>query len=327
MKITKAFIRSWSRLGQRAVFFGVALPEIAKEKENLRVITADLAQLSNLDRFASTFPDKFINTGIAEQNMIGIASGLAMEGECVFATTYASFIAVRSLEHVRQHISHLGLNVKLVGTAAGVVAARSGIAHWATEDIAFMRALPGMRVISAADACEAYHIAHYAASVNEPMYIRLSGTPDCPVIYDESFVYDPNRINVLRNGSDAAILATGLMVHEAFEAADILNEHGISCTIADVHTIKPLDTETLDSIFSSHRLIVTAEEHSVMGGLAGAVAEYKAGKSNAPRQISIGIQDRFSDSTGSQRFIWEQYGMTGAQIARRVADEFEKQKG
>ena len=155
MNITKGLVRSWSRLGQRATFFGIAMHEIAKERDDLMVVTADLAQLSNLNSFAEKFPDKFLNVGIAEQNMIGISAGMAMEGYNVYATTYASFIAVRDLEHVRQHLSNLNLNVKLIGTAAGVVAARSGVAHWASEDVTFMRALPGMMVMSAADSLEA----------------------------------------------------------------------------------------------------------------------------------------------------------------------------
>ena len=140
MNITKAAVRSWARLGQRATFFAIAMPEILEKNDDIRIITADLALLSNLDRLKSKYPDRIINVGIAEQNMVAIASGMAMEGFCVFTTTYASFLAVRSLEQTRQHLSQLNLNVKLVGTSTGVVAARSGIAHWATEDIAFMRA-------------------------------------------------------------------------------------------------------------------------------------------------------------------------------------------
>ena len=324
MKITKGMVRSWSRLGQRATFFAMAMPEIAAEKEDVYVLTADLAQLSNLNKFASLYPDRFINVGIAEQNMVGIASGLAMEGNCVFATTYSSFIAVRSLESVRQHISHLRLNVKLVGTAAGVVAARSGVAHWATEDVAFMRSLPGMRIICPSDSNQAYQAAHYAASTDQPMYIRLSGAPDCPIIYDENYVFDPDRISILREGSDVALLASGLVVHEAVEAAKLLEERGISCTVADVHTIKPLDTETLGRIMSSHRLIATAEEHNIIGGLGGAVAEFKAGLSASPRQIFIGMNDSFDVIAGSQRYIWEQFGITAEKIAERIEKEFDK---
>lgn len=317
MTITKGQIRSWSRLGQRATFFANAMPEIAKQNNNLMVLTADLAQLSNLDRFSNNFPDKFLNVGIAEQNMIGIAAGLAMEGYLVYATTYASFIAVRDLEHVRQHLSNLHLNVKLIGTAAGVVAARSGVAHWASEDITFMRALPGMMVMSAADSVEAYAMAQYSAKYVGPMYIRLNGVPNCPMVYDENYVFEPEKISILQRGSDVALISTGLMVHEALETAEILSECGISCTVANMHTIKPIDKETLKELFENHKLIVTMEEHNIIGGMGSAVAEYKATLDNTPRQIFIGFPDSFTKA-GTTQYIWEQFGITAPQVAETV---------
>lgn len=320
MKVTKGLVRSWSRLGQRATFFGIAMAELAKEDETVMVVTADLAQLSNLTNFAEKFPGQFLNVGIAEQNMIGISAGLAMEGYKVYATTYASFLAVRDLEHIRQHLSNLSLNVKLVGTAAGVVAARSGVAHWASEDVAFMRALPGMTVMSAADSVEAYHMAVYSAKHSGPLYIRINGTPNCPVIYDESYVFEPEKLSILQEGKDVALLGTGLMVHEAQETAKILAESGISCTVANMHTIKPMDKEGLKKLFDCHKLIVTMEEHSVIGGMGSAVAEYKATLDNAPRQIFLGFPDSFTKA-GTTQFIWEQFGITAPQAAERIKYE------
>ena len=323
MKITKGSIRAWSRLGQRGTFFGIAMPEIATEKENLKLLTADLSLLSAMDKFIEKNPEKFLNVGIAEQNMVGIASGLALEGYCVFASTYASFIAVRSLEHVRQHLSNQKVNVKIVGSTAGVVAAKSGVSHWASEDLAFMRALPNLTVMCAADSLEALKMAQYAASVDAPMYIRLNGALNCPIVYEEDYDFVPGKMNLLSEGSDVALLATGMMVHEAQEAAKILEEKGVSCTVADVHTLKPLDQETLDKIFANHKLIATVEEHNIIGGLGGAVAEYKATCENTPRQVFIGFPDSFAKA-GSQRYIWEQKGMTAPQIADRMLQELSK---
>lgn len=320
MNITKGKVRSWARLGQRATFFANAMPEIAKEKDDLMVLTADLAQLSNLGRFAEQYPDKFLNVGIAEQNMIGVAAGLAMEGYTVFATTYASFIAVRDLEHVRQHLSNLNLNVKLIGTAAGVVAARSGVAHWASEDITFMRALPGMMVMSAADCVEAYEMAYYAAEHKGPVYIRLNGVPDCPAVYDENYVFEPEKLSIIKTGNDVALIGTGLMVNEALKTADILEQNGISCTVANMHTIKPIDKDGLNKLFREHRLIVTMEEHSIIGGMGSAVAEYKATLDNMPRQIFIGFPDSFTKA-GTPQYIWEQFGITVPQAAERIKKE------
>lgn len=307
-------------LGQRGTFFGIAMPEIAKEKENVKLLTADLSLLSGMDRYIKSSPEKFLNVGIAEQNMIGIAAGLAMEGDCVFATTYASFIAVRSLEHVRQHLSHLQCNVKIVGSAAGVVAAKSGVSHWATEDLAFTRALPNLEVLSAADSMEALKMAFYAAETDKPTYIRLSGGVNCPAVYKEDYDFQAGKAVFLKEGKRVALLATGLMVAEAQKAAKQLEEQGIACTVVNIHTIKPLDTEALDEIFANHELVVTVEEHNVIGGLGSAVAEYKATLKNTPRQLFIGFPDSFAEA-GSQRYIWEQKGLTGEQIASRVVSE------
>ena len=319
MNVKSSTIRAWSRLGQRGSVFAIAMPEIAKENNRVKLLTADLALLSGMDRFIAACPDQFLNVGIAEQNMIGIASGLAMEGYTVFATTYASFIAVRSLEHVRQHLSHMQCNVKLIGSSAGVVAAKSGVSHHATEDIAFMRPLPNITVLSAADSLSAIKMAQYAADMKGPVYIRLSGGLNCPIVYKEDYEFEAGKMICLSEGEDVALIATGLMVAESIEAAGILAEKGISASVYDLHTIKPLDRETLDKIFAKHRLIVTVEEHNVIGGMGSAVAEYKAAVENAPRQLFIGFQDAFAVA-GSQRYIWEQTGLTAPQIAETVAD-------
>ncbi len=318
-------MRTWSRLGQRGTFFGVAMLEIAEQMEKLKLLTADLSLLSGMERFIKSYPNQFLNVGIAEQNMIGIAAGLAMEGYCVCATTYASFIAVRSLEHVRQHLSYLECNVKLVGSAAGVIAARSGVSHWATEDIAFMRALPNMIVLSAADSLDAYKIAQYAMTNDKPMYIRLSGGVNCPIVNHEDYEFQMGKAVTLCEGWDVALIGTGLMVNEALKAATILQEKGISCSVINMHTIKPLDTSTLDKVFEKHQLVVSLEEHNVVGGLGSAIAEYKATLESTPRQIFIGFPDCFAEA-GSQRYVWRQRGMTDEQIAQKILEELNKKK-
>lgn len=325
MNVTPANIRAWSRLGQRGAFFGIAMPEIAERKENLKLLTADLALLSGMERFIKNYPNKFLNTGIAEQNMVGIAAGLAMEGDCVFATTYASFIAVRSLEHIRQHLSHLKCNVKIVGSAAGTVAARSGISHWATEDLAFIRALPNLTVFSAADSLEAIKIAEYAADHEGPMYIRLSGGMNCPAVYQADYEFQPGKLFELKRGRQTAVIATGLMVQESLKAAELLEERGISCSVYNMHTVKPIDEQGLKKIFEENELIVTVEEHNIIGGIGSAVAEYKALFSNTSRQVFIGVPDTFAKA-GAQRYVWEQTGLTKEQIADRIIHEWENHR-
>lgn len=319
-EIASKDIRMWSKLGQRGAFFGIAMPDIAERMDNVKLLTADLAILSGLDRYKQAFPEKFLNVGIAEQNMIGIAAGLAMDGYNVFATTYSSFIAVRSLEHVRQHLSFLKLNIKIVGSAAGVVAAKSGVSHWATEDLAFTRVLPNLTVFSPADSLETVKIAEYAANAEGPMYIRLSGGLNAPVVYKEDYDFVPGKLVKLRDGKDATVIATGLMVKEAISAAEKLNQQGIDVAVYNMHTIKPIDKEGLDKIFNESKVVFTVEEHNVLGGMGSAVAEYKATRVNAPRQIFIGFQDSFCNA-GSQRYVWEQAGLTDEKIAEKIASE------
>lgn len=322
MEIKKTTIRTLSRLGQRGAVFGMEFPALGAEIENLKLLTADLSLLSGMERFVNEFPDKFINVGIAEQNMIGIAAGLAMEGACVFATTYASFIAVRSLEQVRQNLAHMRCNVKIIGTSAGVIAAKSGISHWATEDLAFMRALPNIKVFSPADALEAVKIVEYAAHEEGPMYIRLSGGLNCPQIYTEDFDFVPGKaVSVYKeDGKDVAILATGCMVHESLQAAELLEKEGISAAVINFHTIKPLDKEKLDEILERYKLVVTVEEHTITGGLGGAVAEYMSEKIRTARLVRLGFPDCFYPA-GSQRYIWSMAGLTGEKIAARIKEE------
>ncbi len=324
MKITPAIIRKWSMLGQRGTAFGIAMPDIASRKDNVKLLTADLSLLSGMERYATDYPGKFLNVGIAEQNMIGIAAGLAMEGDCVFASTYASFIAVRSLEHVRQHLSYLNCNVKIIGSSAGVVAAKSGVSHWATEDIAFMRALPNIKVFSPADGLEVIKVMEYAADNDGPVYIRLSGGLNCPAVYKEDYNFEAGKmIKLSDKGKDVAVIATGLMVSESMKAVEMLSEKGINCSLFDMHTIKPIDKDTLSEIFKDYGLIVTVEEHNVIGGMGSAVAEFKAGFANAPRQIFIGFNDCFANA-GSQHYIWENTGLTADKIAVRIETEYKR---
>ena len=323
MKYTPANIKMWAKMGQRGAVFGVALPDIAARKDRLKLLTADLALLSGMERFTKRYPDKFLNVGIAEQNMIGIAAGLAMDGYCVFASTYSSFIAVRSLEQVRQNLAHMGCNVKLIGSSAGTAAAKSGISHWATEDLAFLRALPNMTVLSPADSLEAVRMVQWAADVEGPLYLRLSGGLNCPIVDKEDCGFTPGKLVKLREGSGPALIATGLMVNETLKAAEILAERDISCAVYNMHTIKPIDREGLAEIFARHSLVVTVEEHMITGGMGSAVAEYKATLANTPRQVFLGIQDAFYKA-GTQRYVWEQAGLTDVQLVERIAQEWEK---
>lgn len=308
-------------MGQKGAAAGIAMVELAKTYPEIRAIVADSVAIASLDRFYNLYPEKVINVGIAEQNMIGVAAGIASEdNRPVFAFTYSAFIVVRALEQVRLNLAYHQFNVKLVGNSAGFAMEMLGVSHWAVEDLAFTRALPNMTVLSAADSLQAIKMILAAAQINGPVYIRLSGGQNVPIVYENDFDYVVGKAIKLKTGNEVAIIATGLMVYEACCAAEMLLTKGISCTVIDMHTIKPLDTEILNELFASHKLIVTVEEHSIIGGLGSAIAEYKATFSHSPRQIRIGVDDRYLN-LGTQRYIWSQYGLNAEQIAVKIENE------
>ena len=307
--------RNWSRLGSRGTF-GLALLDVGSEDENLLVLSADLCTTSGLDRFRLAYPDRFINTGIAEQNMLGIAGGLAKEGYKVVCSSFATFASMRSYEMVKLNLGYMGFDIKVVGLAAGFAMGMFGNTHYATEDIALMRAVPGLCIISPADCAEVVKATRAAALYDGPVYLRLTGKAGNPIVYENEYDFEIGRAVTVREGGDIAIIATGSMVYESLEAAKLLEAQGISAAVIDMHTIKPLDTSVIDQLLGK-RLIVTVEEHSVIGGLGGAVAEYKCGLKTAPPQLILGITDCFKKA-GSYRYMLEQNGLTALHIADSI---------
>ncbi len=314
LEINKRIARTWSRFGLMGAISAVGILDMCKTNPNICLVSADT---SGLDRFKNTYPDNYYSVGIAEQNMIGVSAGLASEGNCVFATAYASFLTSRAHEFIRQNLGYLQYNVKLLGFSSGVAAGTSGVAHWSIDDLALMRAIPGLIVLSPADAVEAVKMVEKVAEVSCPAYIKLSGGKNSPIVYEDDYDFQIGKAVTLREGADAAIIATGLLVKDALDASELLQEEGISCTVIDMHTIKPLDHALLDRVFETHSLVVTVEEHSIIGGLGGAVAEYKATKECAPRQIFMGITDEFK-KTGTRDYILGQYGLNANGIAKTI---------
>jgi transketolase len=296
---------------------------VGKENENIMVLTADLSTTSGLDRFRKEYPNKFLNVGIAEQNMIGIAAGLAKEGKNVFATTFSNFAAMRSYEQVRLNLGYMHFNVKVVGLAGGLAMGMFGNTHYGIEDIALMRAVPGLTVLSPADGAEIIKSIAAAVEFHGPLYIRLTGTMNNPIVYSEDYDFSIGRAVTLLEGNDVTLIATGTMVFESLIAAKILNESSISTRVVNMHTIKPLDTSIVDLACKTSKLIVTVEEHGIIGGLGGAVAEYKAGLKNTPPQIFIGLPDKFGNA-GEYKFLLNKYGLTGEKIALKIKNSYAK---
>lgn len=317
-EINASNARQWSRLGSRGVF-GQAILAMAEHYPDLMVMSADLGNSSGLDRFKKAYPDKFLNAGIAEQNMIGMAAGLAKEGYNVFATSFAPFISMRAAEQIRMNLGYMAMNVKAVAIGSGVSMAFLGNSHYGIEDAAVMRAIPNMTVVCPADCAEIFKTVQAAAEFDGPMYIRLTGAVNNPPVYTEDYEFEVGRAITLREGSDVSIIAAGSMVHESLQAALLLEARGISAAVVNMHTLKPLDTAAIDAAMASSSLLVTVEEHSVIGGLGSAVAEYKASKRSSPPQLLVGLPDRF-DEAGEYRYLLDLHGLVAEKIAARIAD-------
>ena len=316
IEITPRNARQWSRFGSRAVF-GQAIFSLAETKKNLMVLSADLGGSSGLNRFIKSYPDNYLNVGISEQNMIGMAAGLAREGFVVFATSFAPFLSMRSSEQVRMNMGYMDANVKAVALGSGVAMSFLGNSHYGLEDASIMRSIPNLTVVSPADCGEIIKTIFTAAEYEGPMYIRLTGEANNPIVYKEDYNFEIGKAITLHKGSEITIIANGTMVYESLEAAKLLELEDLSTTVVNMHTIKPLNTSVIDKAVASSKLIVSIEEHSVIGGLGGSIAEYKTGLKNAPPQLILGLPDKFG-RVGEHRYLLEKYGLTAKQIARTI---------
>lgn len=296
--------------------FGRALLELGAAVENLVVLDADLTGATKTNLFRSAYPDRHINCGIAEANMMCTAAGLAAEGMIPVASTFAMFAAGRAWEQVRNSIGYPSLNVKIGATHGGISVGEDGASHQCNEDIALMRAIPGMTVICPSDDVEARAALAAAVAYVGSVYLRFGRMP-VPVFHDESYAFQWGKAEILRRGTDVTLVATGLCVWEALQAAEILQEEGIDAQVVNVHTIKPLDAEAIAAAASTGR-VVTVEEHSVIGGLGSAVAETLSENRPTPL-LRIGIQDVFGQS-GKASELLERHGLTAEGIAGRIVN-------
>ncbi|MDR1404851.1 MAG: transketolase family protein [Candidatus Methanoplasma sp.] len=300
-----------NKIAQRD-YYGKALSCLAGTNPNVVVLDADLADSTKTSEFRKIAPERFIEIGIAEQNMIGTASGLAASGKTVFASTFAVFASGRCWEQIRLAVAYPKLNVKIVATHCGISVGEDGASHQALEDIALMRVLPNMTVISPADAYETYAATKAIADFNGPVYMRL-GRSEFPAVTDENAEFVIGRASVLREGTDVTLVGTGQMVALCIEAAEALREDGIDAEVINMSTIKPFDTETLGKSLNKTGSLVTAEEHSIIGGLGSAAAEFLSREMPVPLEM-IGTKDTFGES-GAPDQLFKKYGLTPEDIA------------
>lgn len=303
--------------------YGKTLVELGKENPNLVVMDADLSKSTMTYEFSQTFPERFFNMGIAEQNLYGAACGLALSGKVVCASTFAMFAAGRAFEIIRNSIGYTHANVKVCASHAGITVGEDGASHQTFEDIALMRTIPGMTVINPSDGVSAAKLIRQAVAFDGPAYIRL-GRSAVPVVYEETDAIELGKGFCLRPGKDVSIIATGIMVAEALEAARLLEQEGIDARVIDIHTIKPIDREIIKKAAEETGAIVTAEEHSVIGGLGSAVAEVTA-KERPVRIAMVGQMDTFGES-GKPDELRQKYGVTAENIVRNVKEVLQNKR-
>lgn len=295
--------------------YGEALVELGQEFSNLVVLEADLAKSTTTMKFKKEFPERFFDCGVAEQNMMAMAAGLATTGKICYTGSFAMFATGRAYEQIRNTVSYPKLNVKICPTHAGITVGPDGGSHQTIEDIALMRVIPGMTVIVPADFYEAKQAIKKAATIDGPVFIRL-GRATVPMLFDDSYEFVPGKAVMLREGTDVSIFATGIMVASSLEAADVLQQQGISAEVINVSTIKPLDEETLVKSAQKTGKVVVVEEHSIIGGLGSAVAELLSDIYPVP-MVKVGIKDLFGRS-GEPAELLKYYGLTSEDISQAV---------
>lgn len=298
------------------VSYGNALAALGEKKEDIVVLDADLAVATRTDIFRDKFPHRHIDCGIAECNMMGVAAGIAATGKVAFASSFAMFAAGRAFEQIRNSIGYPGLNVKIAATHAGISVGEDGATHQCNEDIALMRTIPGMTVISPADDVEAKAAVEAAYHHQGPVYLRFGRMP-VPVINEvPDYKFELGKAVLLKEGTDVSIVATGLCVAEALEVAEELEKEGINAEVINIHTIKPLDEAAILTSAKKTGKVVTVEEHTVIGGLGSAVADVISAK-NTAKVLKIGVQDIFGQS-GSGAELIKEYGLDSESILKKI---------
>lgn len=320
MDVNKRTLRVYSMLGMRGTF-GMALLELAKENEKIFALTADLGNTSGLDRFAEELPERYLNVGIAEQDLIGVAAGIADAGYYPFATTFANFACLRANEFMRHFMAYMKCKMCVVGLGAGYAMEYFGNTHYAVEDIAAIRAFPNITIVSPADGLELVKLLEEIIKEQKPTYLRLTGQMNLPMIYKEDFSLQIGKANWLKKVDDpkVAVIVSGSIAGNVLKAAEILKGHDCMADVIDMHTIQPIDGELLDQI-KDYSLIVTVEEHSCIGGLASAVDEYYREKRILVRRLAIGTRKNYINA-GSYEYMLQQMGLTAEQIADSILEE------
>lgn len=295
---------------------------MAANHPEMFAMTADFTKSTGLAKFKEQYPNKFLSTGIAEQNMVSLASGLASEGHNVFACSFASFVTTRCYEQVKVNLGYMQHNVKLVGIASGLGVSYQGNTHFGLDDVSLMRAIPNMTIVVPSDCTEVAKATLALANYNGPAYLRLVGEGFVPIVNDDDYDFEIGKGIKKCEGKDLLIIANGTMVNQSLKVAKELSEqNGIEATVINMHTVKPLDTEIIKDNIVGKKLIVTIEEGQINGGLGSAVAEYVSSLGNAPKVLRLGINDMFPH-VGSYNYLLEQVGLDCESIVKKIVMQF-----
>ena len=318
--LNKANFKIWSRLGMRATF-GVAALELGNTVDKLMVLTSDVSTSAGLDRFKKKFPDKYLDVGIAEQNLIGIGAGLASEGFNVITTTFAPFQTIRCCEQIKVNLGYMKQKICMVGLASGLVLGTLGYTHCCIEDVGILRSIPNLTIISPADSSEAVKAVLASLEHKNSVYIRLTGGANIDQIYEDDYNFKIGQSITLKEGKDVSIFASGTMVKVALDCSIILNKSDIDAEVVNMHTIKPIDINKVNESAKKSKLIVSIEEHNIIGGLGSAVAECLVGIKNSPTQIFFGINDSYSEG-GDYNFLKQKFNLTSNFISKKIISQF-----
>lgn len=311
---SKVNFKLMSMAGQGGSVFGISLIEMMNQRHELMVLSSDMSTPAGLDKFKAAFPNHFMNMGIAEQNMIGTAAGLAEEGYKPICVAQACFITMRGFEQVRQYCGYMQIPMVIIGIGSGVSLQYMGNTHYAIEDLALMRTIPGMEVIAPCDSYEAVNAFEYAVNSKHPVYIRFFGGTAIPSVFNDEVDFECGKAIKMREGKDMQIIATGSMVGNAMKVAEELSTDGIEASVLDMHTLKPLDADAIDY---DKKLIVTLEEHSIIGGLGSAVAEVLSQHTTHPKLVKMGVNDCYLP-VGSYKYLLQQCGLDTGNIKNEI---------
>ena len=316
MEVNERNIKMWSTIGSRATF-GMGALDLAKKIDNLMVLTCDVSTSAGLDRFRKTYPQKYLDIGIAEQNMIGVAAGLASEGYNVITTTFAPFQTARCCEQIKVNAGYMQQKLCMVGIASGLALGNLGFTHCCVEDIGILRSIPNIQIVSPADSFETIKALNAAVNSKKSTYIRLTGSANNPIIYNQDYNFEIGKSIKLKSGKDLTLFCSGAMVSTCLEVAKKLAELKISCSVINMHTIKPIDKDAIKDASETSKLIVSVEEHNVIGGLGSAISEHLVKLKSRPNMLIMGINDQYIKG-GSYNYLKNEYELSTDKIVEKI---------